>query len=370
MSSWHISTNTGEPARCSAEKGNCPYGGDHYSTFEEAQEAFENSMGDSLFATVQKAFKHPRMRKIAKVGASIGVALISTVGISDISHAREPAFFGDLDGIMEESGDIFNDALGEIENALGIDVNDLADKATDWLDQDSVKNSPVNKKAEEIVDRVPGYQRFKNFIQDWGSPKTTVKDDGSILWQGKPLEASDVEIKEAQEKLNSLKIMPERTGGYDREALFGANKDSTRSEIEHRDITDGTFNERGRVVSGTLKDPYTGEKIEFSDSERPHDLEHLVALGEIHRSEDPSNPLTPEERDAIANDPKNLLLVESGENRYKSDKDAKDYLPSYKPSQCRFAISTIEVKHDYGLTVDKGEYEALSKVLDNKCTIE
>lgn len=36
---WHLSPKTREPEKCTAEEGNCPYGGDHYNSFDEAYEA-------------------------------------------------------------------------------------------------------------------------------------------------------------------------------------------------------------------------------------------------------------------------------------------------------------------------------------------
>lgn len=52
---FHINEN-GDPGKCKASKGKCPFGGEHqhYDTVEKAQQAFELSMAGSTLATPQK----------------------------------------------------------------------------------------------------------------------------------------------------------------------------------------------------------------------------------------------------------------------------------------------------------------------------
>lgn len=55
---WHLSPVTGQPERCGAKAGGCPYGGDpnsHYATREEAQIAYEkkNERVYGLFSTLR-----------------------------------------------------------------------------------------------------------------------------------------------------------------------------------------------------------------------------------------------------------------------------------------------------------------------------
>lgn len=49
---YHINPATGEPGRCSAKNGGCPFGGEneHYTSPEAAREAFEASNSDSTFS--------------------------------------------------------------------------------------------------------------------------------------------------------------------------------------------------------------------------------------------------------------------------------------------------------------------------------
>lgn len=357
MSKWHISPITEGPEKCGASVEDCPYKNesDHYSTKEEAQDAFEEGMKESLFSVITKSKK---FRRMARVGASVSVALVSLVGVNNIANAApvesSPSFGDFVDGLSDYD---YQGALEELET-----------KTTRFF-EDTVKPSKeyeeVNSAFEDLKDSFSGFF-------GWGgsAASTVIVDDGTVLWQGKSLTPTDSEVAEAKASLESLVVAREGTGeGYNRNKMFGANTMAAKGDTENRDIRDGVFDRNGRVISGTLNDPYTGKSMSFDGGDRLHDLEHLVALKEVYRSEDPNNPLTDSQRRAIASDPNNLLLVESGENRSKSDKDAKDYLPSYQPSQCRFAISTIKVKSDYGLRVDPGEKNALSNVLDNRCEI-
>lgn len=54
MAKYHINTKTGEPGKCSATQGNCPFGGadEHFTSAEAAREAYEEKQGGS-FVTPQ-----------------------------------------------------------------------------------------------------------------------------------------------------------------------------------------------------------------------------------------------------------------------------------------------------------------------------
>lgn len=53
---YHINTKTGEPGKCSASKGKCPFGGDaeHYTSQDAARSAFESSQESFSLATKTK----------------------------------------------------------------------------------------------------------------------------------------------------------------------------------------------------------------------------------------------------------------------------------------------------------------------------
>lgn len=49
---YHVSPTTGRPNLCRADVRDCPVGGDHYSTKDEARAAYESSMEGSVLAPV------------------------------------------------------------------------------------------------------------------------------------------------------------------------------------------------------------------------------------------------------------------------------------------------------------------------------
>lgn len=157
---------------------------------------------------------------------------------------------------------------------------------------------------------------------------------------------------------------------YDRKAFGTAWKDvdgnrcDTRNDILQRDLTSITYegNSNCTVKAGTLADPYTGKTIDFL---RGHgalvDIDHVVALGEASRSGAMSLP--EEQREAIANDPLNLLAVDAPANRAKGDKDASEWMPPNEAFHCQYASLQVQVKDKYGLAVSPPEKAALLQAL-------
>ena len=66
-------------------------------------------------------------------------------------------------------------------------------------------------------------------------------------------------------------------------------------------------------------------------------------------------------RRAFASDLGNLTLASPAVNREKGGKDVAEWTP--RLNQCWFAASTIEVRHEYDLTVDQRERAALETIL-------
>ena len=153
--------------------------------------------------------------------------------------------------------------------------------------------------------------------------------------------------------------------------MFGGWDDGTVSAVEMRDIPNGSFNDDGRAEDGSaFVDPYTGKVVTIvKGSSHDADVDHLVPLKEVYRSEKNGMRLTVYQRHQIANDLDNLQLVGSKENRSKSDKDPATYIPSYEPSQCQYVVSYVKVKYKYkeNLTVDQKERDAIMRTLDSKC---
>ena len=103
--------------------------------------------------------------------------------------------------------------------------------------------------------------------------------------------------------------------------------------------------------------PYTGT---WFDSIRETDIEHIVARSEAHDSGlCAAGPAT---RAKFASDLLNLTLASPSVNRHqKSDKDAVEWLPDL--NEYWYVGRTIQVRLEYGLTIDRPEADAVDKVL-------
>jgi hypothetical protein len=162
--------------------------------------------------------------------------------------------------------------------------------------------------------------------------------------------------------------------GYDR-ARFGQawadvdrNGCDTRNDILGRDLT----SEQTRpgthgciILSGTLRDPYTGTTIAFvrgQSTSAKVQIDHVVALSDAWQKG--AQQLTTARRTALANDVLNLLAVDGLTNQRKSDGDAATWLPPNKAYRCSYAARQIAVKAKYGLWVTSAERDALGRILE------
>jgi Protein of unknown function (DUF1524) len=161
--------------------------------------------------------------------------------------------------------------------------------------------------------------------------------------------------------------------GYDR-AIFGPawadvdrNGCDTRNDVLRRDLT--AYNLRSGtngclVLSGTLRDPYTGATIAFvrgQNTSSKVQIDHVVALSDAWQkgAQQWSTP----RRTAYANDLLNLLAVDGLTNQRKGDGDAATWLPPSKTYRCPYAARQVAVKARYGLWVTSAERDALARIL-------
>jgi len=189
-----------------------------------------------------------------------------------------------------------------------------------------------------------------------------------------PLEASTVTASAVLETL-AVKGRAPKTG-YERSQFGPAWSDvdrngcDTRNDILNRDLTSiiykpGTHN--CIVLSGTLIDPYSGEKIAFERgvaTSSEVQIDHVVALSNAWQTG--AFKLTYEKRLAFANDPMNLLAVKGRLNSQKGDGDAATWLPPRKDIRCAYVAQQIVVKAKYGLWVTPPEKAAMVGLL-SKC---
>jgi len=189
-----------------------------------------------------------------------------------------------------------------------------------------------------------------------------------------PLEASTVTASAVLETLVVKGRAPKT--GYERSQFGPAWSDvdrngcDTRNDILNRDLTSIIYKPGTHqcvVLSGTLLDPYSGEKIAFERgvaTSSDVQIDHVVALSNAWQTG--AFKLTYEKRLAFANDPINLLAVKGRLNSQKGDGDAATWLPPLKSIRCAYVAQQIVVKAKYGLWVTPPEKAAMVSLL-SKC---
>jgi Protein of unknown function (DUF1524)/Excalibur calcium-binding domain len=139
------------------------------------------------------------------------------------------------------------------------------------------------------------------------------------------------------------------------------NHCDTRDDILRRDLTQDAVTGGCEVTSGVLHDPYTGKVIRYTRGHSEVDIDHLVPLSDAWQKGAAKWPES--KREALANDPLNLLAVDASTNRGKGDGDAATWLPPRKTFRCAYVARQIAVKRKYGLWVTGAEKAAMGRVL-------
>ena len=111
-------------------------------------------------------------------------------------------------------------------------------------------------------------------------------------------------------------------------------------------------------ATGQVYTPYSCLAFDITaDGTAVTDIEHIVALAETHDS-----GIADERRRDIASDLDNLTIADPTVNRSeKSDRDAAEWMPARHGAW--FAERVIQVKLEYGLSVDPAERDALEALL-------
>lgn len=138
-----------------------------------------------------------------------------------------------------------------------------------------------------------------------------------------------------------------------------------RNIILNRDMTNVAVDQKCKVLSGTLNDPYTGKTIIFQRGAETSDdvqIDHVVALSDAWQKG--AQLLSAAEREAMANDPLELMAVDGEANQKKSDGDAATWLPENKAFRCSYVARQVAVKAKYRLWVTPAEKDAMRTVLN------
>ena len=159
--------------------------------------------------------------------------------------------------------------------------------------------------------------------------------------------------------------------GYAREQFYDGwptvEGCSLRQRIIKRELSESVVILDGcSVVAGEYDEPYTGEHLVFTEREQISDgiqIDHVVALSDAWQKG--AQGLSVEERYALATDPLNLLAVDAGANKKKSDGDAATWLPANKKFRCQYVARQVSVKYKYSLWVTQAEKDAIVRILAN-----
>lgn len=174
--------------------------------------------------------------------------------------------------------------------------------------------------------------------------------------------------------LNSLPVKGKAPAtGYNRNKKFGngwkdfdKDKCDERQDTLSRDMSKVKYKDRKKctVSSGTLHDSYTGKRINWKVKAGSVDIDHVVALKNAWISG--GQKLSQSQRQALANDPLNLMASSATANRQKGAKNTAEWLPKNKSFRCQYVATQVSVKKKYALSVTGAEKTAMKKVL-NTC---
>lgn len=230
------------------------------------------------------------------------------------------------------------------------------------------------------------YPDFRDSLKAYiATAQSRLKGDSS-----EPANTTEEQRARYQRALDTAKSLPvvelDTKTKYKRVEQFGeawkdvnGNGCDTRNDILKRDLRDVTTAGRNncRVTSGVFDDPYTGKTIHFKygkDTSSAVQIDHVVALHDAWMTG--AQKLTQQEREALANDPDNLLAVDGPENQRKGDGLCLNksgctgmYLPPNEKYHCEYAAKFTEVKSKYNLGLTEGQKETLVPLLE-QCAAE
>ncbi|MFH9014942.1 HNH endonuclease family protein [Streptomyces sp. NPDC017943] len=147
-----------------------------------------------------------------------------------------------------------------------------------------------------------------------------------------------------------------------REVPFSHNGCDSRNDLLKRDGDKLRFRSGSDciVVSLTLHDPYTGKVIEWKKSRATEvQIDHVMPLS--YDWQMGASRWSKDKREAIANDPLNLIPVDGPTNSSKGDSGPASWLPPDKRIRCAYAVRFAQVSLKYDLPVTEPDKEMMLK---------
>ncbi|MEV4081423.1 DUF1524 domain-containing protein [Nonomuraea fuscirosea] len=172
-------------------------------------------------------------------------------------------------------------------------------------------------------------------------------------------------VDEARSELDTITLAEESNAAtYDRAKFIHwarvHGECDTRETVLIRDGHNVETDANCRALSGHWISPY--DAGEWSDPQ-DLDIDHMVPLKQAWVSG--AWAWTRDKRKAFANslDDSQLWAVTDNVNQSKADKDPAAWKPPLTTFHCEYARSWIDVKHDWGLSMQPSEKDALLEML-------
>ena len=200
--------------------------------------------------------------------------------------------------------------------------------------------------------------------------ENTGAEGGLVDYEAESVTNADANARLALDVLDELEVKGRAPKtNYAREEFYdgwpAVDGCSLRQRILKRELGDSAVLDGCNVIAGEFDEPYTGEHMILKSREEVSkiQIDHVVALSDAWQKG--AQYMDYEVRNAMATDPLNLLAVDGGANKKKSDGDAATWLPSNKRFRCQYVARQVSVKYKYSLWVTEAEKEAIQRVLAN-----
>lgn len=138
---------------------------------------------------------------------------------------------------------------------------------------------------------------------------------------------------------------------------------NTREEVLARDMRDETRPDGCNVETGTLVDPYTGQRLLFVEDQNAAavQVDHVYPLGRSWQMG--AAAWSPDKRERFANDPLNLIATDGSVNASKGAQGAAEWRPPNEGAWCLYSVRYVRVAASYDLPVTSADVDALRAML-------
>lgn len=170
--SYHINPESGEPGECSAEPGNCPFGGEHFETEAKARVAYEKSSIANVLSRLTKSsvsvpgLRVPNQKAMDEIDELAREVIQGLPGVELANTPTQPSEVEKLIALGEEiKQEIKDDKTPENATATG-------NGAAPASDDEEFKLPPVGESLDDVMKEVNdlvGMDEIKKHIKTTGN---------------------------------------------------------------------------------------------------------------------------------------------------------------------------------------------------------